>query len=457
MNGGRVMKDNRLFTLLLLLATGGSGVWAQQDEATVGRTEWTLAECIDHAVEHNISIRQSENRRIQQDLQLNTDRWSRLPSVEASAGQNMSFGRGLTDNNTYTNTNTSSTSFSLGASVPLFTGLRITNAIKLDRLSLDAATADLEKARNDVRVQVAQAYVQALYDMEIVGVACRQVVIDSLQTVRLRAMKEHGKASEAELSQQEATLAQSRLTATQADGNRRLSLLALSQLLELQSAEGFAIAVPDTAAVAVSGYVVPSPDAVFENAVGIMPEVRAERLRLQGAGYSVKVAQAALYPQLSLSAGLGTNYYHTSGYKSASFASQMRNNFSQYVGLNLSVPLFNRFQTRNSVRSARIEQQTQALQLENVKKSLYKEIQTVCQNAVNARSKFESCRLALKSGEDAFVLMQAKYENGKATATEFNEAKNSMMKAQSDLAQARYECLYQMALVSFYRGRGLHL
>ena len=130
----------------------------------------------------------------------------------------------------------------------------------------------------------------------------------------------------------------------------------------------------------------------------------------------------------------------------------MRNNFSQYVGLNLTVPLFNRFQTRNSVRSARIERHTQALQLENVRKNLYKEIQTACQNARNGRAKYESCRVALRSGEDAFRLMEAKYENGKATMTEFNEVKNSLMKAQSDLAQARYECLYQAALVNFYSG-----
>lgn len=449
------MVHNRIFVIVAALSLGSASAVAQQGEATPGRAEWTLAECIDRALERNISIKQSQNRRMQQDVQLNTDKWSRLPSVDASAGQNFSFGRGLTEDNTYTNTNTSSTSFSVGASVPLFTGMRITNSIKLGRLNLEAATADLEKAGNDVRVQVAQAYVQALYDMEVVGVACRQVAIDSMQVERLRAMKSHGKASPADLSQQEATLAQSRLTATQAEGNRSLSLLALSQLLELQSAEGFAIALPDTAGMEARCSSLPAADAVYAEALGIMPEVKAEQIRLKGADYSVKVAQAAFYPQLSLTAGLGTNYYRTSGYSSSSFASQMRNNFSQYVGLSLNVPLFNRFQTRNSVRAASIDRQTQALQLENVKKNLYKEIQTACLNARNAGAKYVSCRAALRSFEDAFSLTQAKYENGKATITEFNEAKNNLMKAQSDLAQSRYEYLYQMALVDFYRGRQL--
>ena len=204
-----------------------------------GARDWTLRECIDHALAHNISIREKDNARKQREIQLSTDRNSMLPGVEASVGQNFSFGRGLTSQNTYTNTNTSSTSFSIGASMPLFTGMRITNAIKLSRLNLEAATADLEKARDDVSLGVAEAYVQILYDMEMEDVARRQVTIDSMQVVRLQAMADNGKASMAELSQQKAVLAQSRLTATQAANNRRLSVLALSQILELESPEGF--------------------------------------------------------------------------------------------------------------------------------------------------------------------------------------------------------------------------
>ena len=137
------------------------------------------------------------------------------------------------------------------------------------------------------------------------------------------------------------------------------------------------------------------------------------------------------------------------------FATQMKNNFSQYIGLNLSVPIFNRFQTRNNVRSARIDRENQQLQLDNVKKTLYKEIQQVYYNAVAADSKYRSSEAAARSSKDAFTLMQAKYENGKATITEFNEAKNNYLKAESDLVQARYESLYQCALIDFYRGRQL--
>ena len=133
----------------------------------------------------------------------------------------------------------------------------------------------------------------------------------------------------------------------------------------------------------------------------------------------------------------------------------MKNNFSQYIGLNLNIPIFRRFQTRNSVRTARIEMENQQLQLDNAKKTLYPEIQQVYYKARNAQAKAESSQEALANSQEAFKLMQAKYENGKATITEFNESKNNYLKSESDLVQARYELLYQQALVDFYRGREL--
>lgn len=419
--------------------------------------QWTLRECCDYAVSHNISVKQQENQLRQRELQLETAKASRLPDLSAGASQNFSFGRGLTAQNTYTNTNTSSTSFSVGTSVPLFTGFQIPNQIKLNQLNLQSATQDLEKAKNDIRMQVAQAYVQILYDMEIADVARRQISIDSMQVVRLQAMVDNGKASGAELSQQEATLAQSRLTATQADNNLQLAILTLTQLLELPTPDGFMIVRPsqkELAGLAELDKQV-SPDAIYAEALTVKPEVQSAQLAVTAAERNVDIAKAGNYPTLSLSGGMGTNYYTTSGFKSDGFSTQLKNNFSQYVGLNLSIPIFNRYQTRNSIRSAQIDQQNQLLQLDNTKKTLYKEIQQVYYNAVAADAKCKSSEQASRSAHDAFTLMQAKYENGKANITEFNESKNNYLRAESDLVQARYEQLYQQALLLFYSGRDL--
>ena len=418
--------------------------------------QWTLRECCDYAVANNITIKQQENQCRQQQLQLSTAKNSRLPDLTASASQNFSFGRGLTAANTYSNTNTSSTSFSLGTSVPLFTGFQIPNQIKLNQLNLEAATADLEKAKDDIQTQVAKAYVQILYDMEIADVARRQVAIDSMQVVRLQALVDNGKASGAELSQQKATLANSRLTATQAENTQRLAVLTLTQLLELPTPDGFSIVRPVLSEeMRIKNQGCPSPDAIYAEALGVKPEILAQQLRLRATDHNIKIAQAGYMPTLSLSGGLGSNYYTTSGFNSDAFGTQLKNNFSQYVGLNLSIPIFNRFQTRNSVRNARIEQQNQQLALDKTKKTLYNEIQQVYYNTLNAQEKEKSSSEAVRSSNDAFQLMQAKYENGKATITEFNEAKNTYLRAESDYVQARYELLYQFALVQFYRGRSI--
>ena len=427
--------------------------------AAAQQRQWSLRECCDYAVANNISIKQQENQRRQEEIQLSTSKNSRLPDLSGSVGQNFSFGRGLTADNTYSNTNTSSTSFSLGTSVPIFTGFQIPNQIKLNQLNLEAATADLEKAKNDIRMQVAQAYVQILYDMELADVAHRQIAIDSAQVARLQAFVNNGKASEAELSQQKATLANSTLTAIQADNNTRLALLTLTQLLELSSPEGFNIVRPDISDYAAlseySDYSSLTPDAIYAEALGIKPEIAAQMLRLKGTEHSIKIAQAGNYPTLSLSGGLGTNYYTTSGFKADGFGTQLKNNFSQYIGLNLNVPIFNRFQTRNSIRSARINQENQQLALDNTKKTLYQDIQKVYYNALNAQAKEKASQQAVATANDAFHLTQAKYENGKATITEFNESKNNYLKAESDLVQARYENIYQKALIAFYRGKDL--
>ena len=419
---------------------------------------WTLRECCDYAVSHNISIRQQENQCRQQEIQLSNARNSRLPDLSGSVSQNFSFGRGLTADNTYSNTNTSSTSFSLGTSVPLFTGFQIPNQIKMNQLNLEAATAELEKAKNDIRMQVAQAYVQILYNMEIAEVARRQVSIDSMQVARIKALVNNGKASGSQLSQQKATLANSQLAVTQAENNLALSLLTLSQLLELPTADGFSIAKPDISGLSgIAGVSSDTPDAVYAEALGLKPEIVAQQLRLRATDHNIKIARAGYMPTLSLSGGLGSNYYTTSKFDSDPFSTQLKNNFSQYIGLSLNVPIFNRFQTRNSIRTAKIQQENQQLQLDNAKKTLYKEIQQVCQSATAAKAKYESSTVAMQSSKDAFELMQAKYENGKANMTEFNESKNNYLKSESDLVQARYELLYQQALIQFYRGRELTL
>lgn len=414
---------------------------------------WSLAECVDYALEHNISVQQNSIAVSQREVDLNTAKSRMLPGISASASENFSFGRGLTSDNTYTNSNTSSTSFSIGGEMPIFQGLDIVNGIKLGKLDLSSATADLEKARDDIRVAVAQAYAQILYNQEILEVAEYQVVHDASLLEQVQARRDAGKASDAEVAAQKATLAQSELSRTQAQGNLMLSKLDLTQLLELPSPDGFDVVRPEVEAF--EPQLLTDPEEIYGIAVGIRPAVLSASIKVEAADVSIAKAKGAYLPTLSLSGGIGTNYYTTSNVQSPSFSEQLRNNFSQYIGLSLNVPIFSRFSTRNTVRNAELSRKNSALQLESAKKNLYKEIQQAYYNALTSQARYSSSRESSLSAGQYYEMTEQKYLAGKAGITDYNDAKNSYLKAKSEFLQARYECLFQTRLLDFYEGRDI--
>ena len=415
---------------------------------------WSLQKCIEYAIEHNLSIKQQEASRNQSEVELNTAQWSRLPNLNGNVGQSFNFGRALQADNTYGNRNTANTNFSLGTNIPLFTGLQIPNSIALAKLNLKAATEDLKKAKEDISIQVASYYLQALFNEELSKVAQNQVKLSQEQLDRKVAFFKNGKASEAEVYEAKSRLAQDEMSAVQANNNYRLALLDLSQLLELPTPEGFTIAEPPTVEMNVQ---LSLPDEVYSQAMTNKPSIKAAQYRLEGAEKSIRIAQSGYYPQLSFGAGLSTNYYNMSGIETASFSSQWHQNFNKYLQFSLSIPLFNRFATRNRVKSARIQKNALQWRLEESKKTLYKEIQQAYYNALAAEAKYRSSLSASEAAQASFDLMSEKYANGKATATEYNEMRTNWMKALSDHIQARYEYIFRSKILDFYKGEPLEL
>lgn len=417
---------------------------------------WTLKKCIDYAIEHNLTIKQQEASAEQSKIELSTAKNSRLPDLNGSASHSFSFGRSLQADNTYNSINTQNTGFSLSTSVPLFTGLQIPNNIALSKLNLQAALEDLNAAKENVSIQVASSYLQVMFNDELARVAHEQVDLSREMLVQREAYFRNGKASESELYEAKSRVAQDELSAVQADNDYQLALLDLSQLLELPSPDGFAIVSPQTDAVENLGTPLP-PAEIYADALLIKPVIKAAQYRLEGAQKSIRIAQSAYYPQLSLGAGLSTNYYKMSGMDNAGFGSQLRDNFSQYVGLTLSIPIFNRLATRNRVRSARIQQTTLGWQLEDSKKTLYKEIQQAYYNTLSAQTQYTSSRTAAEAAKASFDLMKERYMNGKANATEFNESRTAWMRAVSDQLQAKYNYIFRFKILDFYRGVPLEL
>lgn len=412
---------------------------------------FTLEQCIDYAQEHSLNIKRQLDNVKQQEISLNSSKNQRLPNLSGSASENFSFGRALTINNTYANRNTQNTSFSLSADVPIYTGGQIENDIKVKQLGLQAALADLDKAREDIALNVISAYLETVYQKDLVTVAERQVELSKAQVLRMQKLFANGKASEAELAQIKATQANDELSLTQQKNSYTLALLTLSQLLELETPEGFDVVQPDTKEV--NGIILTAPDIIYSEALGIKPQIKAEQIRIQSAEKNIRLAQAGYYPTIHFGGGLGTSYYKSNGISGANFGQQMKDNFNQYVGLNLSVPIFNRFTTRNSVRAARVQLHTQQLQFEETKKALYKEIQQAYYNAVAAQKQCISSDVALQSSRTSFELMEKKYENGKANATEYQEQKTALLKAEASAIQAKYTFLFREKILNFYRGK----
>lgn len=418
--------------------------------AALAQQPLTLRQCIERAVERNVQVRQAQVAQRQQEVALSTARNAWLPEVGASVGQNLSFGRGLTASNTYESRNTTSTSLALGASVPLYSGGRLLHQREQARLNLAAATAETDRLRENLALQITQAYLQALY--------CQDVVTQSEANLRLAQTQEErvgqaiaaGRMAEVELAEATARVAQDQLALVQAQNNERLALLDLSQLLEFSTPDSLRLVRP------AEGDLPPitgSPEEIYQACLPQRPALQAAGLRLQAAEKAIDIARSGYLPSVTLNANLGTNYYNTSGFANTSFARQMKDNFAQAVGLSLSVPLFNRHATRNGVRSARLEAANQRLMQEDARKALYKEIQTAFYNARAAEQKHQASTAALEAAAVALATVTKKYENGRANATEFDEARHKHHVASIGRLSARYEYLFRAKILDLYRGQ----
>ncbi|MDR1984806.1 MAG: TolC family protein [Prevotellaceae bacterium] len=413
--------------------------------------QWTLQECIRYAKENSITVKMQQISQQNQEIRVNTAKNQRLPNLTATANQTFSFGRGASPaDNSYQSLNSGSTSLSVSTSVPVFTGFQIPNSIAAAKLDLHAVIADFEKAREDIELAVISAYLQILYNKELLEITKNQNELSIQQLNRIEEMYKLGKASEAQVYEIKSQTANDALAIVQAKNDLQLSVLALTQLLELKSPEGFDIETPNTD----MDFLLPSnPEQTYANALTTRAAVRADEYRLASSAKAVKVAQSGYYPQLSFGAGYSNNYYKINGLSNLSLSQQLKNNESKYLGFYLNIPIFNRFETRNNIRAAKLSVKNQELQLENTKKNLYKEIQQAYYNATGAHEKYKSAETALESAKKAYEFAKEKFENGRSTTYEFNDARTNLMKSEANLSQAKYDYIFRKKILDFYNGQ----
>jgi outer membrane protein len=418
---------------------------------------WTLEECIRHATENNIDLKQKLLEQEAREIETNTARNSWLPSLNAGLGQNFDFGRSPSKDGVIVDRNSANSSAYLQASMPVFDGFKIPNTIAARQLNLRAAIESLQKAKDDLAVGIASYYLQALYNKEILNIAELQVALTGEQVARTEALVQAGKVPLSQLYDIRAQRAKDEVTRTEARNNVKLALLNLAQLLELErSGTEFDIAVPplpDPAAGQEGN--IPLPDLVYANAVALKPQIKEQEFLLESRRKMLRVAQAGYFPQLNLNLSYSNGYYHYSGagdIVNVRFGDQLRQNERKTIGLSLSIPIFNRFEVRNNVRSARAGIVSQELTMENTKKALYKEIQQAWFNATSAREKYTASTESVEASREAFKYAEERYATGRSTAFEYNESKTKYAQSLSEQAQARYDFIFRSKILDFYNG-----
>lgn len=433
---------------LLLVATVALAFSASAQQV------WTMQQCIDYALEHNIGIQQSQLSRQNADYQYEMTKDSWLPSINASAGEYLGFGQSPSYTGVYVPDNSSSTSVGLDVSLPLFQGLSIYNSTKSSYLNLQACTQDLEAAKRDLRLTIMAYYMQVVYCKELKGVAEQQLELSQNQYEMTRQLYEVGRKAEADVYESKAQVAANQSSLTEADNNLMLSLLDLTQVMEIESIENFDVVSPDEFLDLID-YQLPSPQTTIENALNQQPIMQAAQLRLQQSLYDLKVAKSAWYPSLSFFGGYSNGYYNyfTKGYDNIPLPDQIKMNSRAQLGFSLNIPIFNRMQTRYRVRMAEVNIENHTLEIENKSKALKKEIQQAYYNALAAEQKYNSADNALKSSQMAFDYAEAGFEAGKTTQMELNESRTRLYQAESALLQAKYEYLYRCKVMEFYNGQ----
>ena len=424
---------------------------------------WSLEACINYAYANNLQLKQKMEEQEARKVELHTSKHSWLPAVNANMGQSFQFGRSTSKSGVIVDQNAANTTFNINLDMPIFDGFKIPNDIAARKLDLQAAIESLNKAKEDLAVNIASYYLQVLYNKELQRVAQLQVDLDREQVNKTEAMVNAGKVPLSQLYDIKAQLARDEVTLTEATNNVQLALLDLAQSLELERSDrSFDVVTPQiTDAVAENMSSILPPETIFDQAVTFKPQIKEQEYLLESQKRMLKVAQAGYYPKLNFGASYSNGYYHTSmGGEFAdtrSFGDQLKQNGQKIVGFSLSIPLFNRFQVRNSVRSARIGINNQQLLLENSKKTLYKEIQQAYYNATAAQEKYTASDKSVASSREAFSYAQARYEAGKSTVFEFNEAKTKYAQSLAEQAQAKFDFIFRAKILDFYRGTPLKL
>jgi outer membrane protein len=417
--------------------------------ATAQQKAWTLEQCVDTALANNRNVKQKILTRKSNEIAYQQAKNDLLPNLNASAGQYYNFGRSLGVDNVYKNTNSSQTSVGISTNITLFDGLKMKYNIDARMADLKASEADLKKMQSDLVMSVSTAFLQVLLNKELLQIAKDQHDLTLSKIEQRKSLVSAGKLAEGEVYELIAQESKEEMNRIKAEQSLNYSLLDLAQILELEDFEKFDVVVPTDLLNAELQLL--NPQTVYDGALIHRPEIKVAEFRLQGNETNIQIAKSGYYPTLSLGAQTGTRYYNMSGFTNDGFGKQFSNNLSSSIGLNLSIPIFNKFEVKNGVRNAQIRLESSKLDVENTKIELRKTIQQAYQNALAAKARWGASQKSEVASREAYRFANQKYENGRATVYELYQAKSNLTQVLSEQTQAKYEYVFRIKILEWLK------
>ncbi|HLP05154.1 MAG TPA: TolC family protein [Paludibacter sp.] len=405
--------------------------------------KWTLEQCIDTAWTNNRNVKQQALAKKTREINYEQARQNLLPSVNASASQNFNLGSSV---DKFINPK-SSTSVGLGAQLTLFDGLRMKYNIDARKAEMLQSDAELQKLKLDIATYVAAGFLQILQNKELLQIATDQLELTKTKIEQRKNLVAAGKLAEGELLDLVAQQSKEEMNRLKAENTYKLSLLDLAQLLEIDHFEDLELAVPEN--ITELELQILSPDEVLKSALTHRPEILGADYKLKSSEINALSAKSEYYPTLTLGAQSGTGYYNFPG--AGTLGKQFSDNFNTVVGLNLQIPIFNKFSVRNKVRTAQIGIESDKLNVSNAKLELRKTIQQAYFNAISAKSRWESAQKSEAASREAYRFTNQKYEAGRATVYELYQSKSNLTQVLSEGVQAKYEYVFRIKLLEYLK------
>ena len=417
--------------------------------------QWTLQDCIDYAMENNITLKKSQLKKQSATEDLKGAKAALLPTVSASTNQSLGYqpwkdtGMAYVTNGTV-NTKVDKTSYngsySLSGQWTVWNGGRNTNTIKLDRLAEQEAELSSRETANSIQERIAQIFSQILYLDESVKVNEQMLESSKKNEERGQEMLNVGKMSKADLAQLSAQRANDEYSIVEAKTQLMNYKLQMKQLLEITDETEFEVAVPEIGDEMILA-AIPALQTVYEEALLSRPEIERSQLAVKGSEVSVSIAKAGWMPNVSVTGGVTTSTNSLSG---TGWGSQFKSNVNTQLGLGVSMPIYDGRSTKTAVNKAK---QLQArLDLQDLQKTLYSDIQGYWINAVNNQEKYKAAKSSVESAQQSYDLLSEQFRLGLKNIVELLAGKDNLLNAQQNQLQSKYLTLYNQQMLAFYQG-----